>query len=165
MDKETGIYVFENRVEHKAYVGQSSQLSRRIKEHYVKRRNYTDEFHQTLIAHPEYFIHAVVEYCSVEELDSAELKWMELYKENGWDMYNKLWRPIPTSRGKKHPHSEEHRKKISEAMKGKQTGENNHMYGKHHSEETRKKMSDTLKGVHKGKHWIINPETGKRMWI
>ena len=38
--------------------------------------------------------------------------------------------------------SEEHRRKISEAIKG----ENHPMYGKHFSEETRKKMSEAKKG-------------------
>ena len=39
-------------------------------------------------------------------------------------------------------HSEDTRRKISDAMKG----ENNPQYGKHHSEDTRRKISDTLKG-------------------
>ena len=39
-------------------------------------------------------------------------------------------------------HSEETRKKLSDAHKGKQVGENNPFYGKHHSEESKKKMSD-----------------------
>ena len=42
-------------------------------------------------------------------------------------------------------HSEEHNKKISESMKGKNAGEKNHMYGKHHSEETKRKMSESCK--------------------
>ena len=39
-------------------------------------------------------------------------------------------------------HSEETRKKMSEAK----NGENHPMFGKHHSEETRKKMSEATKG-------------------
>ena len=38
--------------------------------------------------------------------------------------------------------SEEHKKKISNALKG----EKHYLYGKHHSEETKKKISDALKG-------------------
>ena len=52
-------------------------------------------------------------------------------------------------------HSEETRKKMSEANKG----ENNPMFGKHHSEETRKKMSEALKSKPtciKGTHWYNN---------
>jgi len=164
MDKEIGIYVFENRVEHKAYIGQSSRLSRRIQEHYMKLKRYKDEFHKTLLTNPEYFIHSIVEYCSVKELDEKEGKWMELYKENGWEMYNKMWRPMPNSRGTKL--SEEIRKKISEVNrartpwnKGKhlseeickklseaKKGEKHPNYGKHLSEETKKKISEIQKG-------------------
>lgn len=39
------------------------------------------------------------------------------------------------------------RKRISEAKKGKQTGENNPFFGKHHSEETRKKLSQLHTGT------------------
>jgi hypothetical protein len=42
-------------------------------------------------------------------------------------------------------HSEETRRKISEANKG----ENNHFYGKTHTEETRRKMSEANKGPKK----------------
>ena len=41
-------------------------------------------------------------------------------------------------------HSEESKKKISEAN----TGENNYWYGKHHSEETKKKISEANTGKH-----------------
>ena len=42
--------------------------------------------------------------------------------------------------------SEETRKMISDAKKGKYSDEKNHFYGKKHSEETRKKQSDSKKG-------------------
>ena len=48
--------------------------------------------------------------------------------------------------------SEETKKKISEALKGKYTGENNPVYGKHLSEETRKKMGASKKRT----HWYNN---------
>ena len=43
-------------------------------------------------------------------------------------------------------HSEETIQKMSEAKKGKYVGEKNPMYGKHHSEETKNKMSEAMKG-------------------
>lgn len=65
-------------------------------------------------------------------------------------------------KGKKRgPHSEETRRKISEAMRG----DKNPMKGKHPSEETRKKLSEAGKGKHqlyKGKHWKL--VDGKRVW-
>ena len=42
--------------------------------------------------------------------------------------------------------SEETRKKISNANNGKHCGKNNAMYGKHHSEESKRKMSEAHKG-------------------
>ena len=53
--------------------------------------------------------------------------------------------------------SEEHKKKLSEAKKGKYAGEKNPMYGKKHSEEVRNKISR----AHKGKK--MSAETRKRM--
>ena len=42
-------------------------------------------------------------------------------------------------------HSAESLKKMSDAKKGKMSGENNPMFGKHHSDEALKKMSDSHK--------------------
>ena len=64
------------------------------------------------------------------------------------------------NKGKKR--SEETRRKMSEAMKGKHTGENNPFYGKHLSEEQKKKLSEAHKGKYKGKHWKL--VDGKRVY-
>lgn len=48
---------------------------------------------------------------------------------------------IPWNKGKKGIYSEEHRRKMSESMKGMFSGKKNFWYGKHHSEEHKKKMS------------------------
>lgn len=79
------------------------------------------------------------------------------------------------NKGEKHPmygthHSEEHRKKISEANKGRvfseetrkkigdaQRGEKSHMYGKHLSLETKRKMSESRKGK------TLSEETRQKM--
>ena len=44
------------------------------------------------------------------------------------------------------PKTEEARKKLSEALKGKYTGENSSFYGKTHSEEAKKKIGEAQKG-------------------
>ena len=51
-----------------------------------------------------------------------------------------------------HKPSEESKKKMSEAKKGKHLGKDNSFYGKHHSEESKKKMSE----ANKGRHWYNN---------
>lgn len=48
--------------------------------------------------------------------------------------------------------SEEHKKKISETRKSKYCSEDAYWYGKNHSEETRKKMSEVRKGKYYGKN-------------
>lgn len=48
--------------------------------------------------------------------------------------------------GKNAPLAEETKKKLSEAKKGRYTGEQNPMFGKHHSEETREKIRQTQIG-------------------
>ncbi len=53
-----------------------------------------------------------------------------------------------------HP-TEETRKKLSKASKGRYKGENHPMYGKHHTEESKKKISEKVKGENHplyGKH-------------
>lgn len=188
-----GIYIFKNIKEKKVYIGQSSRLEERFKEHYYKIRIYKDKFHINLRENPDDFEYSVIEYCNVEELDSKELYWMNWYKNEGWELYNVCLRKMPNNRGKHR--SEETRKKISESCKGRETwnkgiswceeskkkmsksrkgkytGENSFMFGKHHSEETRKKISESNKGKQAGennpmfgKHWRLNPETGKRVW-
>lgn len=52
---------------------------------------------------------------------------------------------------KGHSVSEETKRKISEANKGKHSG----LLGPH-SEEHKRKMSQSMKGQHKGKHWFNN---------
>lgn len=44
--------------------------------------------------------------------------------------------------------SEDHKKRLSESMKGKYTGRNNPFYGKKHSEESKRKMSEAGGGKH-----------------
>ena len=71
------------------------------------------------------------------------------------------------------PLSEEHRKKLSEAHKGKPTWNKGKkglqaswIKGKHHSEESRKKMSEALKGRqawNKGKSDYLSEESRKKM--
>jgi len=72
-------------------------------------------------------------------------------KPNGYNM---------TSGGEGHPgvsSTDETKKKISNALKGKMAGENNPRYGVKVSDETRKKMSDAAKGK------IISEQTKKKM--
>lgn len=56
-------------------------------------------------------------------------------------------------------HSDETKRKMSAAKKG----ENNHNYGKHLTEETRTKLSASMKGKYTGMTWKVID--GKRIWL
>lgn len=62
-------------------------------------------------------------------------------------------------KGKKH--SDETKQKLSVVLKGKYCGENSPNYGKHLSEEHRRKISQSLKGVLKGKS--LSEETKRKL--
>ena len=71
--------------------------------------------------------------------------------------------------GEKHPmygkhHSEETKKKLREARKGKHLGKDNPFYGKHHSEEAKKKLSEINKVKMKGRRWYNNGKISKRAY-
>lgn len=153
-----GIYIFKNIKKHKCYVGQSIKMERRKYAHYHCYHKSTDEFHTDLRENPEDFEYKVLQECLVEELDDLELSWMDKCKNEGWELYNICTEPMMNRRGQLH--TEKTKKKMSESHKGVTPWNK----GKHISEETKKKMSESMKGKLKGKHWRINPETGKREW-
>jgi group I intron endonuclease len=87
----------------------------------------------------------ILEYCKPYKCLEREDYYLKLLNPE----YNAALDPTETMSGRKH--SDESRKKISDAK----TGENNHMFGKNHSDETLKKLSDTKKGEN-------NPMFGKK---
>ena len=121
---------------------------------------------------PETLIEEYVKTCySEEEMNSDEQYYIKFYDTlwpNGYNL---------TEGGDGGVPSEETRKKLSEALKGKhhseetkqkmresQSGEKNHMFGKQLSEETKKKISDANKGrtsPNKGK--TLSEETRRKI--
>ena len=105
-----------------------------------------------------------------EELDEWEQYYIKFYDTlypNGYNLEEGGRGGVPSeearrkmSKAKKGKrHSDEHRKKLSKAAKGKHiseetkkkisestSGEKNHMFGKHHSNETKKKIGEASKG-------------------
>lgn len=105
------------------------------------------------------FQHDIVTYClDKETLDAAETYWIKATRSNEREFGYNL-----KSGGSRGKHSEETRKKMSDAHKGMKSteeskkkmsiskkGNKNHNYGKSMSEETKLKVSKTLFGKNRG---------------
>ena len=180
--KKYKIYIHKNKINGKVYVGQTSKtLNDRSRSGEGYKHNCT--FYSAIKEYGwENFEHKILEECtSIEEAYSKEKHYIELYKSNkeefGYNMTNggnkgtilsesAKERQSKSKTGEKNPmknhiFSEEHRKNLSNALKGKKKSKewiskimknNNHktMLGKKHSKETREKMSLSQIGNKKG---------------
>jgi len=149
-----GIYKIENKKNSKVYIGQSWDVERRRKGHkacamrgvkhhlYDAMRKYkikNFDFEQIFVCFP-----GVIKQ---EELDALEQYYMAAY--NSLDSEYGYNNKDAGSHGK---HSEESRRKISEAMKGKKRSEEHQRKlsearkGYKHSKEAKRKMSEAKEG-------------------
>ena len=141
---KSGIYRWVNKVNNNSYIGSAINLSRRLYSHYHGNKS-NIILQQAILKHGlSNFSIEILEYCDKSVLIEREIFYINSIKPE----YN--INPIAgSSLGAKH--SEETRKKISDALKGRFTGENNSQYGlkgeksfhfgKLRSKETREKMS------------------------
>ena len=165
-----GIYMIQNLVNGKIYIGQSVDIERRWGEHKTRLRGNQSSSNEHLQrAWNKYgednFEFTVICKCDESQLNTKEIEYISKLKTYDPDFgYNKTYggegcRPTEETRrkqseaqkGENHPmfgkhHSEETKRKQSEARKGKYCGKNNPMYGKHHSEETKERISEAKKG-------------------
>lgn len=153
------IYLIVNKVNFKTYVGQRKSNKKWNEDPYMGSGKLLK------LAQNKYgienFEKFLIQYCSTkEETDEAEKFWIKEYRSRGKAQYN----IADGGQGSSGKRSEETKKKISEAKKGK-----------HPSDEIKKKISETLKGKHpsdetkkrmseakKGKHWKLVDR--KRTW-
>lgn len=158
-----GIYMIQNKVNNKIYIGQAVDIERRWESHkYYLRGNYNSPNKHLQRAWNKYG-EDNFEFTIICECDESQLNTMEeyyIFELMTYDLdfgYNKSYggssgRPTEETRRKISESnkgkivSEETRKKNSEAHKGKCIGENHPMYGRHHTEEARKKISEAGKG-------------------
>jgi group I intron endonuclease len=128
----------------KRYVGQTvTTVAKRVKQHCQPSsgcKAIRDAIKKYKI---ENFKIETIIQCNNSELNDYEIHFIAHYDTFGKNGYN-LTKGGDGNKGYKH--TEESKRKISEAQKGKYIGEKNHFYGKHHSEETRKKISEKHKG-------------------
>ena len=168
-----GIYMIQNKVDGKIYIGQAVDIEKRWQRHKGDLRgNYHINKHlqRSWNTHDE----ADFEFTVICECDENQLNTMEeyyIFELMSYDYrigYNNNYggssgRPTEETKKKMSEaqkgriYSDETRDKISKALKGKYTGENNHLYRKHPSEETRRKMSEARKGI------TLSEETRKKI--
>jgi group I intron endonuclease len=168
----------------KCYIGQTvASLNTRVQSHIkaIKSGRENQVFHRAIIKYGEDDITwEIIDYAdSIEELNEKEIYWIKFYNSyvhfensNGYNMTlggNSTIGWIP---------SEETKKKISEANKGKLAGDKNPQYGKtgkdsqwwqrKHTEEEKIKISIANKGrvfTEKHRRNISNSNKGKRKGI
>ena len=168
------IYILENKINKKCYVGQTTILFKyRFKQH-IKSNSVIGK---TLRKYGiDNFDKILIEDVPEEKLNELEIEYIQKYNSvypNGYNLTfggegGKLSEETKKkmSEAKKGKHlSEEHKRKIGEAnklsLKGNHlseetkrkiseaiSGENNPMYGKHHSEEHKEKLSKANIGKH-----------------
>lgn len=155
------IYLIVNKVNFKTYIGQRKSDKKWNEDPYIGSGKLLK------LAQKKYgienFEKFLIQYCSTkEETDAAEKFWIKEYRSRGRAQYN----IADGGQGFSGKRSEESRKKMSEAHKGKpRSEETKKKLSKPRSEETKKKISETLKGkkhseetkkklseAHKGKH-------------
>lgn len=161
MTEQCGIYAITNRITGDYYIGSSNNIRARLNQHRRHLANNKHYNHYLQRAWNKYsadnFEFTVLLFCDVEYKLFLEQCLLDLFKPT----YN-------TAKDAKAPmqglhHSEESKRKIGEASKGKSKGNSNRI-GHKHTEETKRKISETKKGKPSnrlGKH--CTEETRKRM--
>lgn len=131
------IYKFENKINGKIYIGQTSKkFEFRLKQHLrLSEKDYERKtiFHKALKVHGiENFKYEIIDTCDTKEKAN---KLEEKYIQN----FNSLM-PKGYNMTKGGQHTNINKEKISKALKGKFVGKNNPYYGKKHTQEIREKM-------------------------
>lgn len=170
-----GIYMIRNRVNGKMYIGQAVDNEKRWGDHKSELRRNCHINRHLQSAWNKYgennFEFTILCECDESQLNTKEIEYISKLRSYDPDFgYNKTYggeggRPTEETRrklseaNKGKTRSEETRQKLSEAHTGKtlseetrqkmseaKKGENNSMYGKHPSKETRQKISEANKG-------------------
>lgn len=170
----SGIYYIKNKSNGKVYVGQSVNINKRFLSHKTYLRNndhWLKELQDEWNDDESVFEFGVIEYCVHEKLNERERFWIARYKEitrvynmsdggSGpcgykWTKAHREHEKIgmvgrnPSMRGRKF--SEEHRRRISEALKGN----TNARYGKDHP------LSRPVRSITTGKEYECANAAGK----
>lgn len=170
---EIGIYMVENKVNNKKYIGSSKNLRQRKNMHFydLKHKRQTNPiFIEEYIKYGhENFEFKIIELCNKEDLLNKEQYYMDLYEsyntEKGYNISPSAKNTgLAESTKIKHKtnkigeknywykkpelnpmYGKKHSKEAREKMSKKKIGNKNNMFGKKHSEETKRKISEGIK--------------------
>jgi group I intron endonuclease len=150
------IYIIENRIDGKVYVGKANDVKRRWEKHRAAAREGSDGLlYRAMRKHGvENFQIRVIDEADDESyvLNTLEPMWISRLRDEGAELYNL------TNGGDGIPglvHSEETKRKMSESQRGKKISDEQKLklrevnLGKTHSKETRRKLSEASSGKSK----------------
>jgi len=157
----SGIYVIVNEINGKVYIGSTKDLKGRWAGHRASLRHDNHENSHLQHSWNKYgegaFEFGILEYLDdLDELVKAEQFWMDIYREEGKELYNFGLVAAAPARG--YRHTEEAKQKLREANLGKKLSKetrykigkakmgNQYALGCKRSKETRQKISESLKG-------------------
>lgn len=136
---KSGIYLWENKLNGKIYIGSSIDLKRRLTTYYNfnhLNKNLTRYINNALLKDGHFvFSLYILEYCS----DKKDLINREQYY---FDLLNPTYNICKTAGSTLgRLHTDESKEKISGSKLSTNVKDDNHFYGKNHSEEAREKMA------------------------
>lgn len=185
MIKMKGIYYIKNKTNSKIYIGQSVDINKRFNSHKHLLRNNNHSNSHLQASYNKYgadnFEFGLIKCTKEKYLNRLEKLFIRKYdstdptkgynyakggnSNSGWTMPQKTRNKIREALKGENSYwygktfSKEHKKKLSESLKGKKLseahkqklseafkGKNHPFYGKHHTEETKQKISKSKKG-------------------
>jgi len=155
---KSGIYMWENLINKKQYIGSSENLKKRFQQYFNTNHLIKDNCMQICRALLKYdyfnFSLTIIEYCSPDKCIEREKYYINLFGSE----YNTIKdTTLPPMSGR--THSDKTKTKISDTKKGTNVsdktkqimsdikkGSNHPMFGKNHTEETKQIISDAMIG-------------------
>lgn len=160
-----GIYKITNTINGKVYIGQSTNLKDRIKQHKSMIKNFNENNNYLRKATKKYgyknFKIEIIKFCDEKELDYYEIYYIDLYKSSDRNFgYN-----IELGGNINKHLSKEQIYKMKKNKKGKLKGKDNPFFGKKHTEKTKKIISEKQKGNKYCLGRILSDETKSKIGL
>jgi len=152
-EKKCGIYCIENTVTGKKYIGKSTNIDSRWKDHKNKFKNkkHSNPYFQNSYDKygEENFKYSIIEICEKEELSEREIFYIKEFNTKHPNGYNVTDGGEGAAGLKRAPRTPEHSKKIGDANRGK------HRFI---SDEDREKMRQRMLGNKFAEGWVQSQE-------